>query len=513
MTRPRPDALRHCIAAGFSLVFLSEGCATVDPKPDYGRAGYVVRERTLASESYNPADEGAVEEKVDALLEGGVTLEEAVQIALLNNAALQALFQNIGVSRADLVQSGLLSNPVFSIAAQLPEGGGRAKLTGGLAQDIADLWQIPVRKKVAQADLDRTILEVARAATTLALDVEAQVYRVLAAQRVVELSEQTSRVRQRRVETERSRLRAGESELAAFNQAQLQLIEAKFEISTAKRDLEASRLVLARMLGLSRRKESISIQADFPPVATSEPEMSTLLDRAASERLDVQAAEAALNGAQAECERQLRRRFPSVIVGIEGERGARRAMPGRNLLADTARTSVARGRLSAPSIESRSQRALARRQEIDTVLGPSISMPLPIFDQNQAQIAKARFVVEQRYKEYVDLLNTVAFDVHTAMVTLQTAREQLALFHDEMMPLVEQGTHIAQTIYGVGEQGIVVVLDAEQTMLTLRRSYANAQRDYAIAITDLSRALGTRAYVESPTPAPADADVKPKEPS
>ena len=41
-------------------------------------------------------------------------------MALLNNRELQALYAELGVAQADLVQAGLLSNPVFDGAVRLP---------------------------------------------------------------------------------------------------------------------------------------------------------------------------------------------------------------------------------------------------------------------------------------------------------------------------------------------------------------------------------------------------------
>src|SRR6267154_2452600 len=62
------------------------------------------------------ADERAKSEaQVVALLAQPLKPDDAVQVALLNNHALQASFQELGVSEADLVQSGRLPNPRFTL--------------------------------------------------------------------------------------------------------------------------------------------------------------------------------------------------------------------------------------------------------------------------------------------------------------------------------------------------------------------------------------------------------------
>lgn len=104
---------------------------------------------------------GKLQSQVNALLLDGITAYEAVRIALLNNKAFQSQFQDIGVSRSELVKSALFTNPSLSFSARALEGGGRANLSFGLAQELVDLWQIPVRKRIAKDKLESTVLAVA----------------------------------------------------------------------------------------------------------------------------------------------------------------------------------------------------------------------------------------------------------------------------------------------------------------------------------------------------------------
>ena len=73
-------------------------------------------------------------------------------------------------------------------------------------------------------------------------------------------------------------------------------------------------------------------------------------------RLDLQLAQYRISEAEAEVRRQELSVFSDVTAGVEFERSPRRATPGRNVLADTARASIANGGLTAPDIQSRSER-------------------------------------------------------------------------------------------------------------------------------------------------------------
>jgi cobalt-zinc-cadmium efflux system outer membrane protein len=153
---------------------MSVGCAKVDPKPDHERASQLITERTGERESYDPTADAIVAEKVTALFSDGLTIDEAVRLALLNSPVLQSIFQEIGASRADIVQAGLLTNPSFSLLGQLPEGGGRVKLNLGFGQELVDFWQIPVRKKIAELQLEQAILRVVQQAVDLTADAKTQ---------------------------------------------------------------------------------------------------------------------------------------------------------------------------------------------------------------------------------------------------------------------------------------------------------------------------------------------------
>ena len=87
------------------------GCATVDPRLDYARLGRQVTEATGQERVYQPEDDDLIPGLVEELLREGITAGEAAQICLLNNPTLQAALMDIGMARADVVQSGLLSNP------------------------------------------------------------------------------------------------------------------------------------------------------------------------------------------------------------------------------------------------------------------------------------------------------------------------------------------------------------------------------------------------------------------
>lgn len=491
------------LQALFTVLVL--GCVTVDPRPDFDRAEQMVAARTGADQAYNPEDPLVIEEAVRALLAGGLTTDEAVQVALLNNKPFQALFQEIGVSRADVVQSGLLSNPSFGLSTRFPDAGGRANLTLTFAQQIADLWQIPARKRIAEAALEQTILNIVHQANSLASDARHDCYQVIALKRLQGITRETMELSRESLKLAEDRFQAGKAAKVDVHLAQASLLEVRSRAMRLQRDLELARTTLAHTLGLTRWAEPWALDDAFPADTHLIKDDEPLLAFAMKERLDARAAAMKVQAAEDELKRQYLRIFPNVTLGAEWERPERRSAPGRNILADTARASVANGALTAPSIQSRGERRQEKRQIIDSLLGPTLDITLPIWDQNQAQIAKARFQAVAARKGYEAILDEVARDIKQAQTIATSASQLVTFFEDEALPQARSGVETAQRGYQAGYLDILALLDLQKTLVAQQEAFIGAKRDLAVAVSELRRATGGRL----PADAGDDAIVSP----
>ncbi len=137
----------------FSLVFLS-GCTTVSLNAGFPEVGALVEERSGLQVFWNNGTDLDKEaaEKLGSLLKNKLTVDDAVQIALLNNRELQAIYSDLGVAQADLVQAGLLSNPIFDASIKWPiPGGGRPDLELAAVMNFLDIFYLPLRRRVAAA--------------------------------------------------------------------------------------------------------------------------------------------------------------------------------------------------------------------------------------------------------------------------------------------------------------------------------------------------------------------------
>lgn len=136
------------LAATGALVFAA--CRAADPARDRDDLHADVARRTARDLPAPPHDLAtAAGDEVLALLRAPLSEDAAVRIALLNNHGVRATYERLGVARADLVQAGLLRNPVFDADARFLFDGG-TELELGLAQPFVDLFWRPLRERLAE---------------------------------------------------------------------------------------------------------------------------------------------------------------------------------------------------------------------------------------------------------------------------------------------------------------------------------------------------------------------------
>ncbi len=478
------------------------GCATVDPQQDYVRVEQHVGGATGIDRLYRPEDDAIVAEVVARLVNEGITASEAAQISLLNNPSLQAAFFDVGMARADVVQAGLLSNPFLGITAKFPDGGGLASIEASVAQNIAELWQIPIRTRSAERSLDRAILDLARMAAHLAADAKTAYYRAVGADERYRIERENLTVSRNLLELAIARQQAGAAAELDVNLSRSLVVDAEIEVERARLAAADSRRALATTLGLVADAGSLSLVDALPDDYPEMADPQSLVELARTQRLDIRAAAKAVSTAEASLEEERRRVFPSVEMGIEFESEARRSQGGRDFLADTARASIANGALAAPGIQPRSERHGEGGHE--TVIGPSLGIEIPIFDQNQAQIAKATFALERARKTAEALDRAMTQDVRGAVDRASTAWRMMQLYRDRSLPLADKNLDLSREAYRAGRTSFLSVLEAQRFFLETRSGYVSASEAAATAIPDLERAIGLPLSSIMGEPAPGE---------
>ena len=104
------------------LVVPIAGCVQIPKEAGFGDVQQLVTQRVDYQLRWNQSTtaDAEVEQAVARLLEDELSVDAATQISLLNNPDLQATYEGLGIIQADVVEAGLLENPVFFGRARFP---------------------------------------------------------------------------------------------------------------------------------------------------------------------------------------------------------------------------------------------------------------------------------------------------------------------------------------------------------------------------------------------------------
>ena len=460
------------------------GCATVDPRPDWNRTSERLNQAIGTEDLYRPSEDAAIAEQVSSLVADGLTVGEAVKVALINNPRLQSAIYRLGISRADFVQSGLFTNPSLSFSLRWPDGGGLTNLQAGVAQNVAELWQIKHRKEAAERDLDRTVLEVAREASMLALDVRVAYWRTIRADREKDLARDNLALGQKLIDVTLSRREAGAGSDVDVNLSRSQHIDYELRMRSAALAAVEAHATFAKLLGLTTPPSDIVLTDVLAEPGDWNLTSEAVIATAMQSRLDVQATKMAVAAAEERVAYEKSRLLRSLEVGISTERSARNSRGGRDWLAETAYASAQSGQLTLPNFQPRED------QSTDWVTGPEIGVELPIFDQNQAQIARAEYVHQQATKMLETLERELTQDAHVALERARTAADNLRFYKESALPLREEGLVLAQGAYTAGRTTLLAVQEAQRSLLSARSGYVEALTNHSLAIVEVERVAG-----------------------
>ncbi|GMU82421.1 MAG: hypothetical protein AMXMBFR47_22920 [Planctomycetota bacterium] len=475
---------RFQILGALVVPFLMAGCATVNPRPDFDRTNERVRHALGQGMAYRPNEEAALQARVKELLDGGLRPDEAVEVCLLNNPRLWSELLRVGIGRAEVVQAGLFSNPNLSLSLRWPDGGGLTNLEAGLAQNLADLWQIPHRTRAAERELDRLVLEVAREISVVALGAKTAYFESVSADRQRDIAQENLAITQEALDLAIAKRDAGSGSDVDVNLARSRHVEVELRLQKSALTAVEARAALARLLGMQVSPSELALAGELDDRPTSATTAEHLIDVARSERLDFKAARMLVEAAVSRVALERSRFLRSLELGISTERAERGSRGDRNWLAETAFESLQAGQLSPPSLEPREE------QSTDWVVGPTLGVELPIFDQNQAQIAKAMYEYQQALHALDALDRELTQQAWVTFERARIARKNADYYEQTVLPLRRESLTLATEAYRAGQTPLLSVLDAQRDLLEARADYIAVLRDHVLAMTEIERVTG-----------------------
>lgn len=169
-----------------SMSVLLSGCASFSPDGGMSvvegiTAGELQKDvRKITSET----EAAEVRARVKSMLSGTLSADQAVQIALLNNRGLQAAFNELGVSEAQMIEASLPPSPTISLA-RLSAGGLALEIERSVLQNVLGLLTLPRRREIAEIQFRQAQLRATNEVLKTAAETRRTYYRAVAAGQTV----------------------------------------------------------------------------------------------------------------------------------------------------------------------------------------------------------------------------------------------------------------------------------------------------------------------------------------
>jgi len=425
-------------------------CATVDPQPDYRRARESVRAATGLAAVHDPEQPVLSATELAARLADGLGVEEATELALLENRRLHAGFLALGVARADYVQAGLLRNPSLSLELLFPEGGGRVRWAADLALSVTEIWQLPERQALAAAGVEQELLELTHFAAELVAATRRAYFEAVAARSGAEVASANHELARRTLDAVRRRVEAGVAERSEAGLAEGLALGAQLALHRAEQADAGSRRALAALLSLEADLTRVALTDALPAPDWPEHDPEALLQQSLERRADLRAARNSVAAAEAELALELRRRTPELEAGLAVER---------------------------PEGGSSS----------DLLVGPVAALELPLFDQHQVRVRRAELELARRTKEHEALRAEAGQEVRAALARAAAAARAATFARAELLPGAERTAQGAERAYELGHSTVLTLLQARAAVLEARRSVLETALEAALARIEAQR--------------------------
>lgn len=429
------------------IVFIA-GCTSIPN--DLGRSDVdtLTHERGLPVETETSMSR---DELLDSLTEQPLTADSAIRIALINNPRIMATYAELGIAAADVYEAGRIRNPIFSFSTlDSNESGAKNKLTYGLVMSFTDLITLSSRKRLAEAEFAVMKQSVGAEVLNIAAQTETAFYEFVAAKQAAALRNQITKSGEISFELAKRYYDAGNLTQRELALEHATASELQLDSLDAEAEAYAKRTKLATLLGLSAA-DAWDSPAKLPVPLDQEDDLDLLIDLAQKYRLDLAAARARADiFADRLGVTNWTRWIGELDIGIEHE----------------------------------------REPDGADLTGPTFEWEVPVF--NQGQDAKLRVNTELvvAIAEVEQLTLEIENDVRLAYAETLNSKEKVNTYKHHIIPARIEAVARAQEEENFMLIGIFELLETKQDEYDTYQGYLEGVRDYWLARTDLSLAVG-----------------------
>lgn len=430
-----------------SLVTLT-GCATFVPQMGFKEVNDNFSARTDSYLYWNTgsAEDEKVAQEITKLLSKELSADSATQIALLNNKGLQAVYQKLGVAQADLVEAGLFPNPIFNGEIRFPSDGPNLELS--VVQNFIKIFEIPLRKKIAQSEFEEAKLEVIERALLLAYQTRRAFYEYQASEQLLEMSRTALTALEASRDLATKLHRAGNITDLDLAQEQSNYESVNIEITAHEEELVSAREQLNSLLGLDVQQLNWKAAQRLPETSTIDLEGAE--ENAITNNLALQRA---------------RQKLVTLAVSLD--------------VAETFRVFD----------ETELGVSGAKEAEGKWGFGPAFALPLPFFNQGSTQIYRVNSQLKQQHDLSLDLQTRIKAHLRSLLGQLKLIESRLIRYKKVLLPLQSKLVLETQKQYNAMLVGAFQLLEAKHKQIETGKDYVSGLKGYWLLRTEIESLL------------------------
>lgn len=394
--------------------------------------------------------------------EKAVTLQQIIAIAKEQNRELKALREEKGIGEAGRLRAGLYPNPVLELdgaTGAMTGSSGENRLAVGVTQEFLIGGKREKRLAVSDAELLRFDNRFKDAERQLLVEIKTGYYDLLLAEGRRDLANRSSELNNQLLQIARERFGAGEIAELDVNLAKVETARSAGRNIEVERELVPLQQRLLSLMGASSMENlRLAAPSETKSITANLAELKTL---ALDKRPDLWAATAEKNKGEAEVSLAEAERLPNVTagIGIGWERSV----------------------TSLGGLEERNT---------DYLIGLKLSVPITVFDRNQAGIKEALAKKSSAEIRQQFIRQNIEREVESVYWRLTTAEKSLNIYAREIIPQLTENLKLVQEAYRLGEVGILAVIEEQKKFIEVNDSYLTALYNRNSAGAKLEAAVG-----------------------
>jgi outer membrane protein TolC len=455
-----------------AVLVLASGCALMSPTDPY--AGM--------ARGLWPYSSGGSQPATFQPVEGPLTLDEAIRVALVNNPEAAAMAHDVEALESQCQVAGsqrwpslhmaggynrYLDSQRLVAATENGEAGvfSRDIFAGDLVISMPLFTGGRITSEIKAAELLQKAAEhrLARTREELVFNVSSTFYNILAQREVIESLEFSRKALQGHLKRVQDLIAVQKAANVDQLRTEVRLADLKQRLMRERNVLAVQLRVLTNLLGLDRPEKPIEPTGELAFTKAVIPEIDQALRQAFEGRSDYLAARAALEAQAKAVDAARGAQWPT--ISLQGTYGGRWAV----------------NTTDQPSGMDRS----------DDVGRIGVVVDIPLFEGGRISARvrqeKARLLAAQERLRRLEL--QIQLDVETAVLNIASAAQRVEAT-EKAIEQAKESLRIEREKYELGKGAVVDVLDAQSALLDSQTNYYRALADYNVALAQFELATG-----------------------